>query len=93
MIPIPYEMSSGYLQYLEMPIRYRQTLAQCQVDIGNYLTNVSADIDNPLWILAIILQMASVYLQSTCKTTSIHCSSLLLSNMHPPLTCAGLSSV
>jgi hypothetical protein len=48
MIPIHYQMSSGYLQSLEMPIRYRQPLAKCQVDIGLPLTNVSADIDNPL---------------------------------------------
>jgi hypothetical protein len=48
MIPIPYQMSGGYLQSLEMSIRYRQPLAKWQVDIGLLLTNVLADVGNPL---------------------------------------------
>jgi hypothetical protein len=41
-------MSSEYLQSLIIRIRYRHSQAQCQVDLGKYLTNVSADIGNPL---------------------------------------------
>ncbi len=48
MIPIPDQMSSGYLQSLEMAIRYRHSHAKCRVDIGLPVTNVSADIENPL---------------------------------------------
>jgi hypothetical protein len=81
MVPIPYQMSSGYLQSLEMHIIYRQPLAKCQVDLGKYLTNVSADVGNPLanallWILTIILQMASGYLQTS---RNIYFSSILIS--------------